>query len=103
MQQPETYYHGILTRRAWFWALAVKDNIVYAGGLFRGLGYEPVNKSIAVQRRGAAALDAATGAVLPWNPNVEGDVRAVTVDRNNIYLGGSFISVGGQSRNNIVM
>jgi len=85
------------------WALAVKDNIVYAGGLFRGFGYDPVNKSIAVQRRGAAALDAATGAVLPWNPNVEGDVRAVTVDRNNIYLGGSFISVGGQSRNNIVM
>ena len=85
------------------YSLASKDNTVYASGSFTGFGYDPVNKTIAVQRKGAAALDATTGAVLPWNPNVIGNVYKLDISGDNIYLGGIFTSVGGQSRNNIAM
>jgi len=93
----------------WVSALAIKDNTVYAGGAFTGFGYDSLNKTIAVRRRGAAALDATTGAVLPWNPKVEapdGDIAVVsifTIDGSNVYMAGAFYNVGGQPRNHIAM
>ncbi len=82
-------------------AIAVADNIVYVGGAFTNIG--------AQTRWGIAALDATTGTLLPWNPsafnsftpNSPGTVRAILVRGANIFVGGAFISIGGQNRNNI--
>ena len=92
-------------------ALAIKDNTVYAGGVFTGFGYDSVNKTIAVQRRGVAALDVTTGAVLPWDPKVEAPephfnsaaVSLFTIDGSNVYMAGALLKVGGQPRNYIAM
>ena len=54
-----------------------------------------------VTRNHAAAIDAATGAVLPWNPNVNGQVYSVVVDGDTVYLAGSFTSVNNVARSNL--
>ena len=54
-----------------------------------------------VTRNHAAAIDAATGAVLPWNPNVNGQVYSVVVDGDTVYLAGSFTSVNSVARSNL--
>jgi hypothetical protein len=91
-------------------ALAIKDNTVYTGGAFTGFGYDSVNKTVAVQRKGVAALDATTGAVLPWDPEVEAStgsdnpaVSIFIIDGSNVYMAGTFFKVGGQPRNYIAM
>lgn len=84
-------------------SLKIKDNTLYAAGSFTGFGYNPVNKTVAVQRNGVAALDVNTGAVLSWNPNVTGSVAVITVDGKNVYIGGSFTKVGNGTRNNIAI
>ena len=76
--------------------LAVSGNTVYAGGLFNSIGGRV--------RNDIAALDATTGLANEWNPNVGGAlpyVMTVVETGNTIYIGGSFSSAGGQSRNNI--
>ena len=57
----------------------------------------------AVSRNRAAAFDAATGELLPWNPNVNGEVRALAVapNQSRVYLGGKFSTVGGLARKNL--
>ncbi len=65
-----------------------------------------------VARQWFAACDAATGAVLDWNPQVtcdagtfpscssnpRGQTLALAADRQSIYIGGKFRGVGGQTR-----
>ncbi|MBK7148321.1 MAG: hypothetical protein IPH78_05735 [Bacteroidetes bacterium] len=46
-----------------------------------------------------AAVDATTGAVLPWNPNPNSQVMVLAADGGLVYTGGYFSSIGGQSRN----
>src|SRR5262245_33320684 len=51
---------------------------------------------------GFADLDAATGAVLPTHPEVDGEVYSIARHPTDGWiLGGSFISVGGQPRLNL--
>jgi hypothetical protein len=42
-----------------------------------------------------------TGSVLPWNPNVNGTVYTILPAGSNVYLGGSFTTVGGATHKNI--
>jgi outer membrane protein assembly factor BamB len=53
-----------------------------------------------VARNHLAALSATTGALLPWNPNANGQVRALRIGPSGatIYAGGSFTTIGGRSR-----
>ncbi|MGD8322717.1 MAG: hypothetical protein PVJ02_19865, partial [Gemmatimonadota bacterium] len=73
--------------------IVVVGPTIYVGGAFSTVGGQP--------RARAAALDAVTGAVLPWNPNVQGNgtawpgVHAMVVDGDSVFLGGDFTHVGG--------
>ena len=42
-----------------------------------------------------------TDNVLPWNPNVNGTVYSILPAGSNVYLGGSFTTVGGATHKNI--
>ncbi|MBI5773090.1 MAG: hypothetical protein HZA89_05015 [Verrucomicrobia bacterium] len=57
-------------------------------------------------RNRLAAISTATGAVLPWNPNLNSTVFALLVADNGgganvVYAGGSFTSAGGLTRNRL--
>src|SRR4249919_3734655 len=54
-----------------------------------------------VTRNHAAAIDAATGALLPWNPNVNGQVYSLVVVGNTVYLAGDFTTVNNVARSNL--
>ena len=74
-----------------------------AGRLFIGGTFSSVNAEI---RLGLAALDTATGAVLPWNANVAGggfDVFGLTVAANRLYIAGNFSSVASLPRNRVAV
>ena len=75
-------------------ALVISNQVVYvAGGVG---GFSRVGASA---RATLAALDAATGEVLPWNPEPEsGAVEALAVSAGTVYLGGTFVRVNGQPR-----
>lgn len=78
-------------------ALAVSANTVYAGGAFATANGQP--------RSAAAAFDAGTGTLTAWNPDAQAmflnlpAVYALAILRDTVYVGGSFVSIGRQSRN----
>jgi hypothetical protein len=70
-------------------AIAVSGNTVYLGGYFAGAD------SIGTSTRDyAAAVDATTGAVEPWNPSPTEPIHTVAVSGNTVYLGGDFHGAG---------
>lgn len=75
-------------------ALALSGSTLYFGGRMTAVG--------GVLRNGIAAVDAATGALTPWNPGV-GFVRvdALALGGSTVYVGGAFDQIGGQLRDNI--
>jgi hypothetical protein len=82
--------------------ITVSGSTAYIGGKFTSL--RPAGAAAGsgeVTRNHAAAINLTTGALLPWNPNVNGVVSAIYVNGNNIYLGGSFGTVGGVSRKRV--
>lgn len=94
--------------------LLLVDGVVYLAGAFSHV--RPPGAAIGdpeeVERLWFAACDAATGAVLTWNPqatcdgalyptcnnNPRGQTLALSADRQSIYLGGKFRAVGGAER-----
>lgn len=78
------------------YTLLLNGGVLYAGGNFHQIGG-------AVRER-LAALDAATGDATAWNPDVYDTfptVRALAISGSTVYVGGQFIEIGGQERNNI--
>jgi hypothetical protein len=77
-------------------ALLVRGSTLYVGGAFGMIGGQP--------RRALAALDLWTGVATPWHPAltawdiVDPRVRALAMVDSVLYVGGSFGSIGGQSR-----
>ena len=76
--------------------LLIRDGTLYVGGIFTEVSGHP--------RSGIAALDAVTGAVLPWradlaqeNPNFFAFPAALAAD-TTLYLSGFFDFVRGQAR-----
>jgi len=65
---------------------------LYVGGDFTAVDGEP--------HLGVAAVDAADGTALGWDPQLDGPVYAIqqSVDRTKVYIGGDFMAAGGQSR-----
>ena len=83
-------------------AIRISNGVIYLGGDFTGL--RPRGAALGeetVSRGHAAAIDARTGRLLPWNPRVNGRVSAIAVFGKRVYLGGVFSRVGGRSRRNV--
>ncbi len=80
------------------YAIVQAGDAIYIGGSFTALW--PPSGGAAVVRNGLAALDASTGALLPWNPDSNGEVRALeaSADGATVYVGGAFTTVGGVAR-----
>ena len=77
-------------------AIVVSGNVAYLGGQFTSM--RPPGAAAGtgeVSRNHAAAVSLTTGALLPWNPNVNGTVRALRVAGTTVYMGGAFTQVGG--------
>jgi hypothetical protein len=79
--------------------MIVVGNTAYIGGSFTAL--TPAGGGAAVTRNHVAAIDMTTGALLPWNPNASGVVYSILPVGNNVYLGGSFTTMGGATHKNI--
>jgi hypothetical protein len=78
--------------------IVVSGHTAYLGGQFTAL--RPAGAAAGsgeVTRNHAAAVNLTTGALLPWNPNVNNTVRAIQVVKSTVYLGGVFTQVGGAS------
>jgi trimeric autotransporter adhesin len=73
-------------------AVAYLGGTIYLGGSFTSVEGTTRNR--------LAACDAATGNLLPWNPNANGVIRALEVSPagTRVYVGGDFSAVGGAAR-----
>ena len=78
-------------------AIVRVNDVVYIGGKFTQM----TDRDGTVRPRNhLAAISAADGHVLPWNPGANNTVRslAVSTDGKTIYIGGDFTSLGGAPR-----
>ena len=66
--------------------------VAYVGGDFTTAS----QGGVTYQRRHLAAVDATTGALLPWNPGANRSVQALRVRRTWTYVGGTFTRVHGR-------
>ncbi len=69
---------------------------IYITGSFSSIGGENRNRIAKLNSNGIVVSE--------WNPNPEGsslDVNCITFSGSDIYVGGSFSSIGGQSINNL--
>jgi len=79
-------------------ALALRGGVLYAAGCFETIGGQV--------RHGLAAINATTGALLPWAPAPAGGspytyLNTLHVVGSSVYIGGNFTSVGGIDRNKL--
>ena len=61
----------------------ISGNIVYIGGTFTAMLPAGSTGAGAVTRNNAAAINLDTGALLPWNPNANDDVRAASTNTSS--------------------
>jgi WD40 repeat protein len=71
-------------------AVSPDGTTVYIGGTFFKVG--------GLARSKVAAVDATTGAVTPWMPSANGEVRAIAATSSRVYIGGYFTSVSSEQR-----
>ena len=81
------------------YAMAYDGNTIYVGGSFTQVN----SASTKSARGGLAAINAQTGALLPWAPKVNGKVDAMAVDpaTHGVYIGGAFSTVNGTGRDSL--
>ncbi|MGI8524481.1 MAG: hypothetical protein ACR2K3_14410 [Nocardioides sp.] len=78
-------------------AVVYHAGVVYVGGDFT----HAVQNGHRIARNHVAAINPATGQLLPWNPNADGSVDALAVTDSYVYLGGSFTRVGGAAHSRL--
>lgn len=79
------------------YTVASRGNTIYVGGRFSSV----TDSAGAHSRHGAAAINATTGKVLPWNPNVKGTVYRIAPSKSGVFLGGKFKKVRGVKHKNV--
>ncbi|MBL7940232.1 MAG: hypothetical protein JNL43_12795 [Flavobacteriales bacterium] len=75
-------------------------NIAYLGGDFTQLA-DPVPPFNTVARQRLAAIDLSTGDPTAWNPGADGQVLALAVHGDDVFVGGQQVQCGGASRANL--
>jgi hypothetical protein len=78
-------------------AILVHNGVTYVGGSFTSV-FDRSGHSFA--RNNLAAFNS-NGNPTAWNPNVNGEVRALAANGSTIFAGGSFSSVAGKGAMNI--
>ncbi len=80
-------------------AVAYQGSTIYLGGAFSNAQR---NGKLTPRSR-LAAVDALTGALLPWTPSADGPVTALAVDpvTGTVYIAGTFSHVNGVARDGI--
>jgi outer membrane protein assembly factor BamB len=78
--------------------LAIGDTI-YIGGRFTSVR-PPGSGTTSVTRNHLAAFSKSTGALLPWNPNADKEVLALSasLDGLDVFVGGAFAKIGTTKR-----
>jgi hypothetical protein len=71
----------------------IVGNRLIVGGFFTAV--------YSTTRNNIAALDLTTGALLPWDPNIDNGVYSLALDGNLLYVGGVFASAGAAARNRL--
>ena len=79
--------------------IIIVGNTAYLGGQFTGM--IPNGGGATVTRNHVAAVNMTTGALLPWNPNANGVVYSLLASGSNVYIGGTFTTVGGATHKNL--
>ncbi len=74
------------------------SNTIYVGGSFTTSNTIGAN---AVTRNRIAEINTGDNNGTTWNPNANSDVNTVLLSGSNVYVGGSFTSIGGATRNYI--
>lgn len=79
------------------WAVLPVGSTIYVGGDFTSA---ILPNGTSVPRQHLAALDAGTGSLLPWSPNVSDSVLTLTADpeTDTLYVGGRFLTINGTTR-----
>jgi hypothetical protein len=78
-------------------AVAVGGTIYLGGAFTQATGTD----GRVVTRNRLAAVDAASGALLAWNPGADRTVYAMAVSGSTVYVGGDFTRVGGAARSRL--
>lgn len=86
------------------WSQVIVGNTVYVGGSFANA--RPAGSAAGtnnVPRTNLLAYNLTTGALLPWAPTVNAQVRslAVSPDGTRLYAGGDFTTINGVTKNRI--
>ncbi len=76
-------------------------NTIYIGGSFTSVRNPAGGANQARQR--LAAFDATSGALLPWNPGANGEVRALqsSSDGSGLFVGGAYTTIAGVNRSRL--
>ena len=72
------------------YALALSGQTLYLGGAMQAVDFQ--------YRTRFAAIDTATGKLLPWKPTADDSVFALYAEGGVVYAGGQFHTIDGQSR-----
>jgi hypothetical protein len=81
------------------YAMAYDGNTIYVGGSFTSVNWAGKKAT----RSGLAAINAQTGALLPWAPMADGKVEAIATDQatHRVYVAGAFARINGTARDSL--